>query len=210
MKIKRTVNDAVVAANRKNAAKSSGPRTQRGKQIVSGNAEKLGIFAKNLRFKNAEEEDSYGALRKALQRTRGRKDVAGGMMAEIVAAEFFRYGRSLKLDRQIYNNHSPGNAAVEAALQDHDVLDLPHFGPADPNDWPCQELSLSTGKSSQSERKNKVEATGRGDDSQVQLHAKFVNPAGSAMRGQAAAERRFYRAFREYQKLSRGKKRERQ
>jgi hypothetical protein len=107
------------------------------------------------------------------------------MMAEIVAAEFFRYGPSLKLDRQIYNNHSPGNAAVEAALQDHDVLDLSHFGPADPNDWPCQELSLSTGKSSQSERKDKVEATGRGDDSQVQLHAKFVNPAGSAMRGQA-------------------------
>jgi hypothetical protein len=46
VKIKRTVNDAVVAANRKNAAKSSGPRTQRGKQIVSGNAEKWEFLQK--------------------------------------------------------------------------------------------------------------------------------------------------------------------
>lgn len=205
MKIRKSITKAVLAANKQNAAQSTGPRTEAGKKAVSGNAEKLGIFGNHLRFRSEQEKKRYRALLKGLRKRIDEADKSEDMMAQILAAAFLRCGRSAELDARIYSSRSAGNAAVEAVLQDHDFLDLPHFPPGEGCNWPCEELTIRTGKARQIERKEGAAAVCSGDDNDVQLRAKFVNPAATALRAQAAAERRFYRALREFQKLRRAK-----
>jgi len=59
MKHKKTVNDAVRAANRANAQSSTGPRTEKGKSTTSRNALRHGILAKRVVFSTDEERVEY-------------------------------------------------------------------------------------------------------------------------------------------------------
>jgi len=67
---KRTVSSRKIAANRRNASKSTGPRTQTGKRMVAKNALKHGFFSKWLLIPHPdgkedpiEYQDLYAALR---------------------------------------------------------------------------------------------------------------------------------------------------
>ena len=62
MKIRKTVSAKVFAANRNNAAKSTGPKTRSGKAYASQNAIKHGIFAREL-YITAEETGEFEELR---------------------------------------------------------------------------------------------------------------------------------------------------
>src|SRR6266581_4554162 len=71
---KRTVSSRKIAANRRNASKSTGPRTQIGRRMVAKNALKHGFFSKWLLIPHpdgkedpTEYQDLYAALREHYQ-----------------------------------------------------------------------------------------------------------------------------------------------
>jgi hypothetical protein len=206
MELKKTVTQAVVAANRRNAAKSTGPKTERGKKAASGNAMTHGILARNLRFKSEDERAAYLDLRRDLDRSIDAPDTVQRMMADILAASYLRYGRSLRLDTKFYSKET--NRFTEVALDaisKDDFFGISHFGDEENAGWECQELSLIRKNENDSERKNGPIAVGRGNDHQVEFHAKFSDPAKLALRYQQAAANGFYRALREFEKLRKAK-----
>jgi hypothetical protein len=62
MKHEKTVSEGVLAANRRNAESSSGPRTKRGKSNSSHNALKHGLLAKKVVFETNEERAEFEEL----------------------------------------------------------------------------------------------------------------------------------------------------
>ena len=52
MRCNKTVTPRKIEANRKNAKRSTGPRTERGKSIAKFNAVTLGLFAKHVVIPN--------------------------------------------------------------------------------------------------------------------------------------------------------------
>jgi hypothetical protein len=66
MKIKKTVTENVVVANRANSKKGTGARTQRGKETVSQNATKHGVLSRRFHFRGDKEKAAYDTLISAL------------------------------------------------------------------------------------------------------------------------------------------------
>lgn len=62
MKLRKTVTDAVRAANQANAQLSTGPRTEKGKSTTSQNATLHGILQRKKRTLNDDEKKEYAAL----------------------------------------------------------------------------------------------------------------------------------------------------
>src|SRR2546430_1543407 len=65
MKIHKTVSAKVIAANRRNAAKSTGPKTVSGKGRVGRNSVRHGLFAREL-YVSAEEHSEFETMRRDL------------------------------------------------------------------------------------------------------------------------------------------------
>ena len=65
MKIKKTVTDAVVEANRVRAKSSTGPKTSKGKSASSRNSQRRGLLAKAVFFETDEQRAAYGAMWKS-------------------------------------------------------------------------------------------------------------------------------------------------
>ena len=108
LKIKKRVTDAVIAANRWNSQKSTGAKTEWGKKVVSQNAGKHWVYAKNLVFKNEQELMAFNSLLRKLRQLIGGDDPVSQMVSFVLAVEYLRYARSLKLDQRIYKGQSPG------------------------------------------------------------------------------------------------------
>ena len=60
--MEKTVTTAVIEANRGNAQKSTGPKTEAGKEAVRNNALKHGLLTRTLVFKDEEESSQFEAL----------------------------------------------------------------------------------------------------------------------------------------------------
>lgn len=200
MKLRKTITPAVIAANRQNATRSTGPQSERGKQMSSQNAGKLWIFSKNLKL-DEDQQTAFNILFKKLRRSlENPDDPLGILAAEVLATEYFRFAKSTKLDARLYASHSPGNEALEAASKS-ELLDLSCVGSGNSSDWQVEEVNLTSTKGIESENKNGTLAIGNARDRQLSAYAKFVNPVPGVLRAQSAAERRFFRALREYRKF---------
>ena len=67
MKIKKTVSDKVITANRKNARKSTGPLSAVAKSALKYRAVKHGLLTKALSFRNNEEKAEFRELAAQLE-----------------------------------------------------------------------------------------------------------------------------------------------
>src|SRR5712692_153046 len=187
MKIKKSVTQKVIAGNRENSGKSTGPKTRRGKMISSGNAGKHLISAKNLRFKDEEEEEAYSTVLADLERPLDVHDAPAHMMAEVLALNYLRYGRSFKLDQRIHRSHNTATDVALEAVRDSNLLGVNYFGSGDSKlGWEIRELSLTKKRGSESQTKNGPVALERGDDHHVEFQAKFANPGELVLRYQRA------------------------
>jgi hypothetical protein len=85
---KRTVSSRKIAANRQNASKSTGPRTQTGKRMVAKNALKHGFFSKCLLIPHPdgkEDSNEYQNLYAALRVTIHFGRVGGVVLSKVIA-----------------------------------------------------------------------------------------------------------------------------
>jgi hypothetical protein len=100
--VRKTVTQEKAAANRRNAQRSTGPRTPRGKRISSFNASKSGLFAKQLVIPECDGQDAQTALDELLSNLRQDFQPVGVMenwLVENIAGSIWRLRRAGRAER---------------------------------------------------------------------------------------------------------------
>jgi hypothetical protein len=86
-----------IAANRRNARKSTGPRTPEGKRIARLNARRHGIFA-HVAVLPGESAEEFDELRQALRRARPPRDLVDEAHLEAAALALWRKRRAVRAE----------------------------------------------------------------------------------------------------------------
>jgi len=91
----KRVTERVMAANRMNAKKSTGPKTARGKEASSQGAVRHGLLSKVLRFENDEEKAEYNSLLADLVRELQPQNSIEAILIEEIAVNYCKLQRAL-------------------------------------------------------------------------------------------------------------------
>jgi hypothetical protein len=97
---------AQIAANRRNAKKSTGPKTDEGKAAASRNAIRHGLTARHVVCREEREED-FAEFREALWQSLAPADAVEEQMAERIVLLSWRLRRTSRAERGIINE-DPG------------------------------------------------------------------------------------------------------
>lgn len=206
MTIRKKVSEAVIAANRANSKKGTGPRTLKGRETVSRNATKHGVLAQNFRFKGDQEEAAYDTLISELDGTIDGDDPLQSMLAEEVVIAHLRRGRALKLEQRLCRRQNPATELALGAIEHSELVSdgvcRLDFGPG----WECEELHMSSKNDREDLARNGPVAQSNGHGQERELHVKFQDPMHKALRYQRATARDFYRAWNLLYKVRRERK----
>jgi len=206
MKIKKTVTEKVISANRANGNKGTGAKTQRGKDAASQNSTKHGILARYFRFRDDQEKGAYNTLISDLGRSIDQDDPIQRMLTEELVFAHLRRGRALKLEQSKRRRQNPATELVLNTMNRSKLMDTGILFPDAESGWECTELTMAAKKANDRLLKNGPLAQGNGDGQQLMVHAKFQDPMDKALRYQRATARDFYRALNELSKLRREEK----
>jgi hypothetical protein len=101
--------DAQIEANRANAQRSTGPRTEAGKTSASRNATKFGLFSRHLLLPG-EDEEEFIAFRDGLIARLAPADALERMFVERIVAAGWRLQRALEGEARLFADwrRSPG------------------------------------------------------------------------------------------------------
>ncbi len=203
MKIRKTVTEKVIAANRANAKESTGPGDCTN---VKDNAIKHGFRGKQLIFQNAEEEQRYAALLQELEEYHQPDGPIEGMLIEEIGRCRWRLedlnGWALQ---EITNRRQASRAILRGVAENYDEERLPLFTKASGSDsaaqlgWDCEQLIVRTG-SKNFEREEPRSGMGKMSKTDtsgaVQIEVKLNTSMDSILRYEAALKRDLYRAIR--------------
>jgi hypothetical protein len=207
MKIKKTVTPKVIAANRTNAQKSTGPRDT---ITVSQNATKHGLLAKNLRFETDDEKEEFNRLVRELEEEQepvGRMERA---LTEEAAVCLWKLQSANDYEAQeLANRRKASKAILKILAENDDKEQLPLFatqwdGSPSPAQlgWECEELVVRA-DTKNSELKSHESGDKKGKAGHVQIEAKLNTSLDAILRYQAAIKRDFYRAFHALRRIRR-------
>ena len=90
MKIRKTVSDKTVAANRENAKKSTGPKTDIAKSNLKYHALKHGLLTKALLLRNEKEEEEFQELAGELEADLQPHGIMQEMLVEEIAVTWWK------------------------------------------------------------------------------------------------------------------------
>jgi hypothetical protein len=92
----QSTSERKIQANRQNAMKSTGPRTERGKRNSSLNALKHGLLAKNVPVQDDGDREALEQFARSLQEKYGRDgDLQDHVLIELAIVYYWRLGRGL-------------------------------------------------------------------------------------------------------------------
>jgi hypothetical protein len=119
------VTDKRIAANRANAARSTGPKTAEGKARSSHNATKDGLHVSVVTLRNEDPEAFDAAVRTYAARMKPADDMELDMIIEMVAA-IWRTRRSAAIETRMLNlemeNHTTGPSGIDRTTRAFDDL----------------------------------------------------------------------------------------
>jgi hypothetical protein len=95
--------EARIAANRRNAAKSTGPKTEQGKAVVAQNAVKHGLLARAAVLQG-EDWEEFTEFRENLIEELGPEGTLEGMLAERIVSLSWRLQRAARLQNEAYES----------------------------------------------------------------------------------------------------------
>lgn len=106
---KKPISERKVQANRKNAQKSTGPKTERGKRYSSFNAVTHGMLAKKVMYAADGKlvDEDLRRVHEQLRDELGRGDIASELLTELVAIDYWHLQKGLEYERKYL---SPGGA----------------------------------------------------------------------------------------------------
>ncbi|HEV2396252.1 MAG TPA: hypothetical protein VGS27_04890 [Candidatus Sulfotelmatobacter sp.] len=145
MKHKKTVTDAVRAANRANSQLSTGPRTDRGKSHSRRNAHLHGILARKVVLDTHEQRAEFRKLRRHCKKELHPKGLLEKFVAEEIATIFWKLGlieplvfRELSRSQELLD----GVDKIFHFSVFHKDLELPIRGDDLPLDrgWDCERM----------------------------------------------------------------------
>jgi hypothetical protein len=114
-----SVSDRKLAANRENAKKSTGPRTERGKARSSQNAYKHGFFAKPLYPTTAQvtqDRSDYDDMLDGLLEHYQPVGYIENVLVEKIAADYLRSARIVRHEQAIFGLRHPFEARSASSL----------------------------------------------------------------------------------------------
>jgi hypothetical protein len=123
---KQPVSDCKVAANRRNASRSTGPKTKRGKRIVSRNAIKHGLLARQVVITagmGAENEAEFHKLVDSLQTCYEPVGLIEEILVETIAVCLWRKARVIRAENGEIRKRLD-TAAVDVRLRNSDKANM--------------------------------------------------------------------------------------
>jgi hypothetical protein len=218
LKIKKTVSDKVIAANRSNSQHSTGPRSVSGKQASSRNAIKHGLLAKRLAFRDKGEEMEFKAFADNLQLDSQPEGTLERMVAEDICATWWTRVQTQGSElREIQDRRRAAEAILRAVAQNYDQEQLSLFTTADGSysaaglGWECDELTIRTAttNSEQEEERARENSDKTGQTDHVQIVAKLNTSTENLLRYQNHLRRGLYGAIATLRDLQRERRAQR-
>jgi hypothetical protein len=199
MKTKKTVTEKVIAANRANAQKTTGPRNT---NAVSRNALKHGLLAKHFLFQNEEEKAEFKTLLDELDddyQPVGRTERA---LVEEVAVCLWKLQTANGWEiEELASRRKASKAILRTLAENYDGDQLRFFDRGDGSrsaaqlGWECEELVVRTGTRNSEQESESSSGDKNGKIGHVQIEAKLHTSVETILRYQAALKRDFYRAI---------------
>jgi hypothetical protein len=208
MKIKKKVTDKVIAANRANAQKSTGPDNT---AAVAANATTHGLLARHVKFHNEEEELEFNRLGGWFYEEYPPSGPTGVALVEEAISCTWKMRIANAWEMQELENRSNAAEALVRAVNDHYYdQPLPLFRNGDGSasaaqlGWECKELVIQSGsRNSEQEYGSGLRDRDCKDKAgQVSIKAKLGSGLDRVSRYQAAVKKDFYRAISALKKLS--------
>jgi hypothetical protein len=197
MKLKKTVTERVLAANRANAEKSTGPRKT---QAVKQNARKHGLLSESLLFKSEEERQNFDELLNDLQDEQNPSGRLERILVEEVAASVWKLRTTNAWEtKELLNRRKAAKAVLQRVAENNGHEQLQLFSSWDPRGsaaqrgWDCQELVIRTWSRNRERDRNELSPENIAVD--VQVEAKLTSSLDTILRYRAAIKRDLYRAF---------------
>jgi hypothetical protein len=199
MKVRKRVTSRVLAANRMNAKKSTGPHTV---TALKHNPLKHGLLAKHLEFQSPEEEAEFSSLHDGLTAEYvplGRTEEA--LVEELAVVLWKMKEATAWIQKELRNRHRAAHAIVQVLAEHHDEGQLPLFREGDGGSsdaqlgWHCEGLVIRSGTGN-SEEESRYRMADRHDRrAQLSIEATLQSSLDTVLRYQSALKRDFYKAL---------------
>ncbi len=196
MKIKKTITEKVMAANRANGRKTAGPHDT---NSTRENALKHGLLAKNLIFRDEEESNEFDRLLHELEFEYAPAGPTERTLVEEVANCIWKLKTANAWEmREVRHRRQAAEAILRAVAENCDEQ-MELFTKEDGTrsaarlGWDCQELIVRTGSAERDMEEFSREKKAKTGN--VQIEAKLTNSLDSVLRYQSALKRDLYRAI---------------
>ena len=209
MKIRKTVTQRVVAANRSNSKKSTGPENG---DAVNQNARKHGLLAKHLIFQSPEDENEFEKL---LRNFEDEYKPSGATESALCGQAAICLWKLSILDgwamQDFANRRAAAQAIVKAAADNSDERHLPFFTEGNGSQsaaqagWACDELVIRSGTRNVEQEDTLSEPDTKATSGQVLIEARLKPSLEATVRYQANLKKDFYRAITMLRDLQREK-----
>jgi len=199
MKIRRTVTEKVVAANRASSGKSTGPGDT---AAIKDNARKHGLLARHLKFQNEEEAAEFARLRKGFEEEYGPSSATDWVLVEEAAVSLWKLGilEGWTME-ELANQRNAAQAIMGAVADNRDEQQLPFFtgqngsASAAQRGWHCHELVIRSGTTKFEQEDVLCEPDMKPTRGQVLIEAKLNSSIETISRYQTTFKKDFYRAI---------------
>ena len=191
MKIRKTVSDKVIAANRENARKSPGPRSAVVKSALKYHAVKHGLLTKALSFPSDEEKAEFRELAAELEKDLKPRDILQGMLVQEIAVCWWKLQTTQRLQlEELRTRRKASTAILKTFIHEDEQADPLSSRPDDLRSatrfgWECRELVLTAvGEQSKEEITSSFDG-GTEKGGRLGFKAKLGNSTDSLLRYRA-------------------------
>jgi hypothetical protein len=188
MKIKRTITDRVLAANRANGKHNPGRRNPQNTSAVTH-----GLLANKLVFRSDDERRSYNTLVAELTDHHQPLGPTEGVLVSEMAISLWRLQELYGWESLEVKSRTDAAAAIVQGLrEDGDAQELPLFA-ATQQGWSAQELVVRSGSRGSKEGETLLDEARK--TGHIILETKMISSLETILRYGAAIRRDFYRAL---------------
>jgi hypothetical protein len=196
MKVKKTISQNVIAANRRNAQRSTGPKNV---SAVRHNATKHGLLTKRIAFLNDEEVVEFEKLLAGVEEDFTPQGAIQGMLVEEIAVTWWKLGIALGWELEdVANRRQASRELLRMFLQNSQDQKLSSlaFGDGSPaafSVWECQGALLKASSRNHEEDLLSAETDKKIGSSELEL--RIVSKLETILRYQTSLKRDLYRAI---------------
>jgi hypothetical protein len=207
MKIKKTVSEKVIAANRRNARKATGPQNV---SAVRYNATKHGLLAKQLAFRREDEAAEFKTLLDGLEKDFAPQGAVQGMLVEEIAVTWWKLGIAVGWELEdMANRREASRELLRRFIHNSQDVQLSSFSSDDGrppafSTWECEGAMLRARSKAQGDvLSNERDAKDGGSE----IELRITSAMDTILRYQTSLKRDFYRAVQMLHSLKDGKTR---